>query len=213
MRAWLKCEGKLCLPFRRGLQSTHPITHQHKSPPGTWPPILIRLGHLTTDVVHLHPPHTPSEGLSDGFALDDRWVEGLREEVDSTRGNGIATVNTDSGKRDDFCRALVNQLVEFSFEGVFSKKFDFFATIFEYLIQDYNKDGGGKYAEYYTPHAVAEIMAAILVPEPVRNVTAYDPAAGSGSLLMSLAHAIGEDRCTLYSQDISQKNQEFHGSS
>jgi type I restriction enzyme M protein len=113
---------------------------------------------------------------------------------------------TDSGKRDDFCRALVNQLVEFSFEGVFSKKFDFFATIFEYLIQDYNKDGGGKYAEYYTPHAVAEIMAAILVPEPVRNVTAYDPAAGSGSLLMSLAHAIGEDRCTIYSQDISQKS-------
>ncbi len=113
---------------------------------------------------------------------------------------------TDSGRRDDFCRALVNQLVEFSFEGVFSKKFDFFATIFEYLIQDYNKDGGGKYAEYYTPHAVAEIMAAILVPEPVRNVTAYDPAAGSGSLLMSLAHAIGEDRCTIYSQDISQKS-------
>ena len=113
---------------------------------------------------------------------------------------------TDSSKRDDFCRALVNQLVEFSFEEIFSKKFDFFATIFEYLIQEYNTDGGGKYAEYYTPHAVAEIMAAILVPDPVRNVTAYDPAAGSGSLLMSLAHAIGEDRCTIYSQDISQKS-------
>jgi type I restriction enzyme M protein len=113
---------------------------------------------------------------------------------------------TDSSRRDDFCRALVNQLVEFSFEEIFSKKFDFFATIFEYLIQEYNTDGGGKYAEYYTPHAVAEIMAAILVPEPVRNVTAYDPAAGSGSLLMSLAHAIGEERCTIYSQDISQKS-------
>ena len=113
---------------------------------------------------------------------------------------------TDSAKRDDFCRALVNPLVEFSFEEIFNKKFDFFATIFEYLIQDYNKDGGGKYAEYYTPHAVAEIMAEILVPEPVQNVTAYDPAAGSGSLLMSLAHAIGEDRCTIYSQDISQKS-------
>ncbi len=113
---------------------------------------------------------------------------------------------TDSSRRDDFCRALVNQLVEFSFEEIFSKKFDFFATIFEYLIQEYNTDGGGKYAEYYTPHAVAEIMAAILVPEPMQNVTAYDPAAGSGSLLMSLAHAIGEDRCTIYSQDISQKS-------
>jgi type I restriction enzyme M protein len=113
---------------------------------------------------------------------------------------------TDSSKRDAFCRALINPLVNFSFEGIFNQKFDFFATIFEYLIKDYNKDGGGKYAEYYTPHAVAKIMASILVDAPVKNVTAYDPAAGSGSLLMSLAHEIGEDRCTLYSQDISQKS-------
>lgn len=113
---------------------------------------------------------------------------------------------SDSSKRDDFCRALVNQLVNFSFEKIFHQKFDFFSTIFEYLIKDYNKDGGGKYAEYYTPHAVAKIMASILVDKPIKNVTCYDPAAGSGQLLMNLAHAIGEDRCTIYSQDISQKS-------
>ncbi len=113
---------------------------------------------------------------------------------------------TDSSQRDNFCKALVNQLVEFSFEKIFTQKFDFFSTIFEYLIKDYNKDGGGKYAEYYTPHAVAKIMAAILVEGPEQNVTCYDPSAGSGTLLMSLAHAIGEDRCTIYSQDISQKS-------
>ena len=67
---------------------------------------------------------------------------------------------TDSSRRDDFCRALINQLVKFSFEDIFRQKYDFFATLFEYLIKDYNKDGGGKYAEYYTPHAVAKIMAA-----------------------------------------------------
>lgn len=111
-----------------------------------------------------------------------------------------------SKKRDDFCKALINQLVNFSFEKIFSQKFDFFSTIFEYLIKDYNKDGGGKYAEYYTPHAVAKIMASILVDKKVSNVTCYDPAAGSGTLLMNLAHAIGEDRCTIYSQDISQKS-------
>jgi type I restriction enzyme M protein len=113
---------------------------------------------------------------------------------------------TDSSQRDNFCKALINQLVNFSFEKIFSQKFDFFSTIFEYLIKDYNKDGGGKYAEYYTPHAVAKIMAAILVDSPVSNVTCNDPAAGSGTLLMNLAHAIGEDRCTIYSQDISQKS-------
>jgi len=113
---------------------------------------------------------------------------------------------TDSSQRDNFCRALINQLVNFSFDKIFSQKFDFFSTIFEYLIKDYNKDGGGKYAEYYTPHAVSKIMASILVDKKVSNVTCYDPAAGSGTLLMNLAHAIGEDRCTIYSQDISQKS-------
>lgn len=113
---------------------------------------------------------------------------------------------TDSSQRDNFCRAIINQLVNFSFESIFQQKFDFFSTIFEYLIKDYNKDGGGKYAEYYTPHAVAKIMASILVDQPVSNVTCCDPAAGSGTLLMNLAHAIGEDRCTIYSQDISQKS-------
>lgn len=49
-------------------------------------------------------------------------------------------------------------------------------------------------------------MASILVDQPVNNVTCYDPSAGSGTLLMNLAHAIGEDRCTIYSQDISQKS-------
>ena len=107
---------------------------------------------------------------------------------------------------DEFARAIINKLIPFSFERIFAEKFDFYATLFEYLIKDYNKDGGGKYAEYYTPHAVAKIMAACLVPAPVRNVTCYDPAAGSGTLLMNLAHAIGEDGCTLYTQDVSQKS-------
>ena len=113
---------------------------------------------------------------------------------------------TDPSQRDDFCRAIINQLVNFSFEDIFEEKFDFFATIFEYLIKDYNKDGGGKYAEYYTPHAVSKIMAKILVNEPVKNVTIYDPSAGSGTLLMNVAHEIGEKNCSIFSQDISQKS-------
>lgn len=116
----------------------------------------------------------------------------------------------DESKRDDFCRAIINKLVDFSFERIFTQKFDFYATLFEYLIKDYNSNSGGKYAEYFTPHAVARIMAEILVPEgtrsDVRNVSVYDPSAGSGTLLMNVAHAIGENRCSIYTQDISQKS-------
>jgi type I restriction enzyme M protein len=117
---------------------------------------------------------------------------------------------SDPSKRDNFCRALINKLVEFSFERIFTQKYDFYAALFEYLIKDYNSNSGGKYAEYYTPHSVAKIMAAILVPEKVRekirSVSCYDPSAGSGTLLMNIAHAIGEQRCSIYSQDISQKS-------
>lgn len=112
----------------------------------------------------------------------------------------------DPSQRDGFCVALINKLIGVSFEEMFDQKYDFFATIFEYLIKDYNSDSGGKYAEYYTPHAVARIMASIMVPEPVKGAKCYDPSAGSGTLLMSLAHEIGEDRCTIYSEDISQKS-------
>lgn len=115
---------------------------------------------------------------------------------------------TESNKRSDFCRAMIDKLVMFSFADAFSQKYDFFATIFEYLIKDYNKDFG-KYAEYYTPHSIANIIARIMVPEGTQNVTVYDPAAGSGTLVLALAHEIGENNCTIYTQDISQKSNEF----
>lgn len=115
---------------------------------------------------------------------------------------------TDTAHRADFARALVDKLVNFSFEGAFEKHYDFFASIFEYLIKDYNTAGGGKYAEYYTPHAIATIMARLLVGDEtdLHSQECYDPSAGTGTLLMALSHQIGEDRCTIFSQDISQRS-------
>lgn len=115
---------------------------------------------------------------------------------------------TDSEQRTPFARALVDKLAKFSFEEAFKENYDFFATIFEYLIKDYNTAGGGKYAEYYTPHAIATIMARLLVgnDEDLHNIEIYDPSAGTGTLLIALAHQIGEDKCTIFSQDISQRS-------
>lgn len=115
---------------------------------------------------------------------------------------------TDSSQRAPFARALVDKLAKFSFEEAFVERYDFFADIFEYLIKDYNTSGGGKYAEYYTPHAIATIMARLLVGNnaDLHNVECYDPSAGTGTLLMALAHQIGEDKCTIFSQDISQRS-------
>ena len=115
---------------------------------------------------------------------------------------------TDTAQRAPFARALVDRLAKFSFEQAFAEHYDFFSAIFEYLIKDYNTAGGGKYAEYYTPHAIATIMARLLVGDnpDLHSVECYDPSAGTGTLLMALAHQIGEDRCTIFSQDISQRS-------
>ncbi len=116
---------------------------------------------------------------------------------------------TDEAQKAPFARALVDKLVTFSFEEAFGQKYDFFAAIFEYLIKDYNAaNGENVYAEYYTPQAIAVIMARLLVGDApdLHNVECYDPSAGTGTLLMALGHQIGEDRCTIFSQDISQKS-------
>lgn len=114
----------------------------------------------------------------------------------------------DPSSRPNFARALVDKLVNFSFMEVFELRYDFFSRIFEYLIKDYNTSSGDTYAEYYTPHAMATIMARILVGDnaDLHNIECDDPSAGTGTLLMALAHQVGEDRCTIFSQDISQKS-------
>lgn len=122
--------------------------------------------------------------------------------------SAITTTIADKDKRNGFAKAILNKIAAFSFEGIFGETFDFFSAIFEYLIKDYNKDSG-VYAEYYTPRFAASIISELLVEENDNSVTVYDPSAGSGTLLMAIAHRIGEQNCTIYSQDISQKSSTF----
>ncbi len=123
----------------------------------------------------------------------------------------ISQYINEESKRANFTRVLLDKLKNFNFKQAFlnlqnQQGYDFFAPIFEYLLKDYNNAGGGKYAEYYTPLSIASIIAKLLVNEPTKSVKIYDPSAGTGTLLMALAHQIGTDSCTLYAQDISQKS-------
>ncbi|MBP5368683.1 MAG: SAM-dependent DNA methyltransferase [Bacteroidales bacterium] len=123
----------------------------------------------------------------------------------------VTTLIQEVEQRDNFAKALVSKLADFNFEDVFDQKYDFFSDIFEYLIKDYNTAGGGKYAEYFTPKSIAAIIARLLVDDDAQltSKTCYDPTAGSGTLLIALAHQIGTDRCTIFSQDISQKSSQM----
>lgn len=187
--------------------------------------LLIKLG---TKTAHLKPEHLleylfTHQNDSDFAKLFDNTLNDIavdNSEVFSVHTSGNTEIRlfdeellqdavNDKSQHDVTARLIINKLTnsKFNFDAIFAAGFDFFSTLFEYMIKDYNKDGGGKYAEYYTPHSIAKIMAEILVGDdkPV-NVTAYDPAAGSGTLLMNIAHKIGPDKCTIYSQDMSQKS-------
>ena len=183
------------------------------------------LDKLSPDVPKLEPQHLIAnlwnQQAKGDFAelFDDTMMDIATKNIDifSTKTTFQTKVSlfekltlyvTDTEQRTPFARALVDKLAKFSFEEAFEENYDFFATIFEYLIKDYNTAGGGKYAEYYTPHAIATIMARLLVgnDKDLHNIEIYDPSAGTGTLLIALAHQIGEDKCTIFSQDISQRS-------
>lgn len=154
--------------------------------------------------------HEAFDGALNGIANDNMDIFSVKtgEGQPIRLFTGISNFVVEENRRDNFCEQLVDRLAQFSFERAFSQKYDFFAAVFEYLISDYNKDSG-TYGEYFTPHSIATIMARILIPNGDSNVTVYDPAAGTGTLVLAAAHRIGEENCTIYTQDRSQKANEF----
>ncbi len=125
--------------------------------------------------------------------------------------------NVDSADRQNFTISLFGIISQekFNFSDAFKNNFDFYSTIFEYLIKDYNV-ASGKYAEYFTPQIVSSIIAKILVnmsPVEDKIYEIYDPSAGSGSLVLHLANELGKgsfgDKAHVYTQDISDKSTRF----
>jgi site-specific DNA-methyltransferase (adenine-specific) len=127
------------------------------------------------------------------------------------------TENVESVKRNNFAKNIFGIISQdkFSFGEAFKNNFDFYSAIFEYLIKDYNV-ASGVYAEYFTPQVISNTIAKILVnmsPVDDKIYEVYDPAAGSGSLVLHLANELGKgqfgDKALVYTQDISNKSSRF----
>lgn len=124
----------------------------------------------------------------------------------------------DKNKRDAFAVAIFGIISEskFDFGDAFDGNFDFYSTIFEYLIKNYNV-ASGTYAEYFTPQSVSSIIAKILVGmskvDENKLYDVLDCAAGSGSLVLHLANELGHgkfgNRARVYAQDVSTKSTRF----
>lgn len=124
----------------------------------------------------------------------------------------------DRSQRDAFAVAIFGIISEskFDFGDAFNGNFDFYSTIFEYLIKNYNV-ASGTYAEYFTPQSVSSIIAKILVGmshvDDNKLYDVLDCAAGSGSLVLHLANELGHgrfgNRARVYAQDVSTKSTRF----
>ena len=123
----------------------------------------------------------------------------------------------EASKRNAFARNIFSYITRdrFDFGETIDGNYDFFSTIFEYLIQNYNV-ASGTYAEYFTPQALSKAIGQILVhmaPVEDKIYEVYDPSAGSGSLVLHLANELGDgkfgNKARVYTQDISQKSSRF----
>lgn len=78
---------------------------------------------------------------------------------------------------------------------------DVIGNAYEYLIGKFASDAGKKGGEFYTPAEVAALLAKLVAPKP--GDTIYDPACGSGSLLIKVAREVGSNDYALFGQEVN----------
>lgn len=129
----------------------------------------------------------------------------------------VISEHVEPSRRNAFIKNIFSYITRdrFDFGETIKGNYDFFSTIFEYLIAKYNV-ASGTYAEYFTPQALSSAIAKILVHmSPIKDkiYEVYDPSSGSGSLVLHLAHELGNgkfgNKARVYTQDISQKSSRF----
>jgi len=78
---------------------------------------------------------------------------------------------------------------------------DIIGDVYEYLIARFASDAGKKAGEFYTPGEVSETLARLVAPRPGDRI--YDPACGSGSLLIRASRQVGSNDFSLYGQEMN----------
>lgn len=151
---------------------------------------------------------------------DDRNDKFRVETADGTKEKLFTriTETVEPSKRYAFAKGIFSIITtkKFDFSAAYANNFDFYSSIYEYLIKNYNV-ASGVYAEYFTPQAVSSIIAKVLVHmstiDEDKLYDVYDAAGGSGSLVLHLANELGHgkfgNKARVFTQDISQKSTRF----
>lgn len=129
------------------------------------------------------------EASAQGTA-SERNFKGLFDDIDVNSNKLGSTV----GRRNEKLVKLLNSVAEMKLGSYQDNSIDAFGDAYEYLMAMYASNAGKSGGEYFTPQEVSELLTRIALVGKTEVNKVYDPACGSGSLLLQSAKILGRDK-------------------
>jgi type I restriction enzyme M protein len=128
-------------------------------------------------------------------------IKGLFDDMDVNSNKIGGTV----AKRNELLVKLLESVGDLQLGNYADNSIDAFGDAYEYLMTMYASSAGKSGGEFFTPQEVSELLAKITVVGKKKVNRVYDPACGSGSLLLQFAKVLGKDNVTdgFYGQEIN----------
>lgn len=140
------------------------------------------------------------EASAQGSASEDDF-KGLFDDIDVNSNKLGGTV----AKRNEKLVKLMDGIGSMQLGNYQDNTIDAFGDAYEYLMGMYASNAGKSGGEYYTPQEVSELLTKLTLVGKTEVNKVYDPACGSGSLLLKFAKVLGRDnvRQGFYGQEIN----------
>jgi len=140
------------------------------------------------------------EASAQGTDSEDNF-KGLFDDIDVNSNKLGSTV----AKRNEKLAKLLNSIGEMKLGDYKDNTIDAFGDAYEFLMGMYASNAGKSGGEFYTPQEVSELLTRIALVGKTEVNKVYDPACGSGSLLLKFAKILGKDKVRLgfYGQEIN----------
>jgi len=131
---------------------------------------------LNTDLATLF---ADIENSAFGYPSEDD-IKGLFADFDTT-SNRLGNTVEEKNKR---LTAVLKGVAELNFGDFFQNQIDLFGDAYEFLISNYAANAGKSGGEFFTPQHVSKLIAQLALHQQTQVNKIYDPACGSGSLLL-----------------------------
>ena len=127
------------------------------------------------------------ESSARGSASEDD-VKGLFDDftIDNKLGNTV-------DERNEKLVKLLNAIGDLNFGDYEDNNIDLFGDAYEFLMTMYASSAGKSGGEFFTPQEVGELLARIVIMDKTSVNKVYDPACGSGGLLLKFAKILGKE--------------------